>query len=73
MGDLKTELLFEISLELGEAQEIGVTPHGTRRIVPVAGGTFAGPKLNGWLNRIIAVGTGRRTPTGVGYTVYAIV
>lgn len=32
-----------------------------------------GSETYGWLNRIIAVGTGRRTPTGVGYTVYAIV
>jgi len=26
----------------------------------------------GWLNRIVAVGIGRMTPTGVGYKVYAI-
>ena len=26
----------------------------------------------GWLNRIVAVGIGRSTPTGVGYKVYAI-
>ena len=26
----------------------------------------------GWLNRIVAVGVGRVTPTGVGYRVYAI-
>jgi hypothetical protein len=26
-----------------------------------------------WLNRIVAVGIGRMTPTGVGYRVYAIV
>lgn len=32
-----------------------------------------GSETYGWLNRIIAVGIGRRTPTGVGYTVYAIV
>ena len=26
----------------------------------------------GWLNRIVAVGIGRMTPTGVGYKVYAV-
>ena len=26
----------------------------------------------GWLNRIVAVGIGRLTPTGVGYKVYAV-
>jgi hypothetical protein len=130
---------------------VGTTPHGTRRIVYVKGGTFEGPKIKGevlpgggdwlvvrpdgttildvraacrtddghiiytyyrgvavtppevrermlkgenvdpseyyfrttpvfetasekygWLNRIVAVGIGRLTPTGVGYKVYTI-
>ena len=25
-----------------------------------------------WLNRVVAVGIGRRTPTGVSYTVYGL-
>jgi hypothetical protein len=33
MADLKSELLFEVSADLEPAQEIGTTPHGTRRIV----------------------------------------
>ena len=45
MADLKSELLFEISADLKIPQAIGTTPHGTRRIVPVTGGSFAGPKL----------------------------
>lgn len=152
MADLKSELLFEISADLEAAQEIGTTPHGTRRIVYVTGGSFTGPRLKGevlpgggdwvrdrpdnafeldvritlrtdddhliytsyrgilyaqpdimqrmrqgerdidpseyyfrttpvfetgsekydWLNRIVSVGIGRRTATGVAYTVYAI-
>ena len=152
MAELKSELLFEISADLETAQEIGATPHGTRRIISVTGGSFAGPKLKGevlpgggdwlvvrpdgafeldvratlrtddghliytyyrgmlhappeimqrmrqgerdidpseyyfrttpvfetgsekydWLNRIVSVGIGRRTATGVAYTVYAI-
>ena len=47
MADLKSELLFEISADLEIPQAIGTTPHGTRRIVPVTGGSFAGPKLKG--------------------------
>jgi hypothetical protein len=31
-----------------------------------------GSEKYAWLNRIIAVGVGRRTPTGVAYTVYEI-
>jgi hypothetical protein len=151
MTDLKTELLFEMSADFAEPQDVGATPAGTRRIIPVAGGTFAGPKLKGavlpgggdwllirpdsvrqldvratlrtddghliyvsypglfdvssevfqrllrgeavapseyyfritpvfetasekygWLNRLVAVGVGTRTPTGVAYSVYAI-
>jgi Protein of unknown function (DUF3237) len=151
MTDLKTELLFEMRADLAEPQDVGATPAGTRRIVPVTGGTFEGPKLKGavlpgggdwllirsdgvrqldvratlqtddghliyvsyrgifdvspavfqrllqgeavapseyyfritpvfetgaekygWLNRLVAVGVGTRTPTGVAYTVYAI-
>ncbi len=47
MADLKSELLFEIRFDIGDWQQIGDTPHGTRRIVPVTGGTFTGPKLHG--------------------------
>jgi hypothetical protein len=151
MAELHSELLFEMSAELGEVQEVGTTPHGTRRIVAVQGGTFTGPKLTGvvlpggadwllrcldgageldvrltlrtddghliymalwgitllppeilqrilrgeavapseyywratprfetgsekygWLNRVVAVSVGQRTPTGVHHTVYAI-
>ena len=151
MAELKTELLCAMSATLGDAQELGATPHGNRRIVPVTGGTFAGPKLKGevlpgggdwlrirsdgareldvrmtlrtddghliylsyrgiitaspevmqrrdrgeavdpseiyfrttpvfetgsekygWLNRTVAVGVGKRTPTAVEYTVYAV-
>jgi len=31
-----------------------------------------GSEKYGWLNRIISVGVGRRTETGVAYTVYEI-
>jgi hypothetical protein len=47
MTELKTELLCELSITVGEVQELGATPHGKRVIVPVTGGTFAGPKLKG--------------------------
>jgi hypothetical protein len=151
MTDLKTELLFEMSADLAEPQDIGTTPAGNRRIIMVTRGTFVGPKLKGvvlsgggdwllirpdgvrqldvratlqtddrhliyvsyrglfdvspevfqrllrgeavasseyyfriapvfetgsekygWLNRLVAVGVGTRTPTGVAYTIYAI-
>ncbi len=45
--ELKAELLMEFSVDLEEAQEIGATPHGNRRIVYIKGGEFEGPKLKG--------------------------
>ena len=152
MDTLKAEFLCDLTADLEAAQQVGATPHGTRRILYVKGGTFAGPKLKGevlpgggdwflvrpdgaaeldvrgtlrtddghliyvsyrgildappailqrlqqgerdidpsqyyfrttpvfetgsekygWLNRIVAVGIGSRTPTGVAYAIYAI-
>ena len=39
---LKTEFLMDVVLDVGAPQNLG-----TRRIVPVTGGTFEGPKLKG--------------------------
>jgi hypothetical protein len=38
---------FEARVEVGPPLEIGVTLRGTRRIVPILGGTFEGPELSG--------------------------
>ncbi len=45
--ELKTELLFEMKVVVGDTQDMGATPHGNRRIAAVTGGTFLGPKLRG--------------------------
>lgn len=34
-------------IELGEPMDVGLTPEGFRRIVPILGGSFAGPDING--------------------------
>ena len=47
MATLQSEELFEIQVELGEFQELGETPRGSRLIATLTGGTFAGPKLRG--------------------------
>ena len=41
------EFLFEAVAEIGAPQDLGVTPHGRRRIIPVLGGRFEGPALRG--------------------------
>ncbi|WJR77437.1 DUF3237 domain-containing protein [Bradyrhizobium sp. NP1] len=47
MNNLTTRHLFHLSLKAGLPQPIGAAPTGTRRIVPVEGGTFAGDRLRG--------------------------
>jgi hypothetical protein len=47
MTELKSEFLFEVSVDLEEPLDMGATPHGVRRIYVVKGGTFAGPRLKG--------------------------
>ena len=47
MAGLQSELLFELRVDVEEAHDLGATPHGTRLIHYVTGGTFDGPKLRG--------------------------
>lgn len=44
---METRLLMNLEINVGAPQAIGATPHGDRRIVPVTGGHFEGPRLRG--------------------------
>lgn len=41
------EFVASVIVELGEPLEIGATPTGSRRVIPIAGGTVRGPRLSG--------------------------
>jgi hypothetical protein len=41
--------IFRLEADLGEALDVGDVAQGRRRIVPLTGGTFAGPELKGTL------------------------
>ena len=41
--------ILRLEASLGEAIDVGNVSRGRRRIVPLIGGTFAGPELNGTL------------------------
>ena len=43
----KMEFAFEIRAEVGKPDEVGAVPGGTRRVIPIIGGTFTGPNLKG--------------------------
>jgi hypothetical protein len=47
LRELKTEFLFEMSLDLEKPQSLAPTPYGDRHIYQLKGGTFEGPKLKG--------------------------
>ena len=42
-----TSFVYEALVEIGPVEPLGPSPLGERRIVPVLGGIFAGPKLRG--------------------------
>jgi hypothetical protein len=44
---LRTEFVLEIRADIAAALSIGPSPSGTRRLVPITGGTFEGPRLRG--------------------------
>lgn len=43
----KMELAFELRAEVGKPDEVGVVAGGTRRVIPILSGTFAGTSLKG--------------------------
>jgi hypothetical protein len=49
LPDPRLEPVYRLEATLGEPVDLGDTAHGHRRIVPLAGGTFAGPQLSGTL------------------------
>ena len=40
-------LLGHFEILLGPVADVGVTPAGRRRVIPIVGGSFSGPHLNG--------------------------
>src|SRR5207244_11500718 len=49
LPDPSLTLIYRLEAVLGEPLDLGDVSQGRRRIVPLTGGTFAGPELNGRL------------------------
>ena len=49
LPDPSLTLVYRLEAALGEPLDLGDLAQGRRRIVPLTGGTFAGPELNGRL------------------------
>lgn len=41
--------LYSVNLTMPAGTDLGQVPYGSRALLPISGGTFAGPKLNGEL------------------------
>ena len=41
------EFVCELKVKISSPYIVGETPHGLRRIIPIVGGTFEGPKMKG--------------------------
>ena len=44
---MNTRLLMTLQVNVMPPQNVGAVPHGTRRIAPIGGGVFDGPRLRG--------------------------
>lgn len=49
----RLEHLFDVAVAVGPAVEVGATPQGLRRVVPIVGGTVRGAAVAG---RVLAIG-----------------
>ena len=47
LPDLALVPLGELAVDVGAPIDVGVGPHGQRRIIPILGGTFTGARLSG--------------------------
>jgi hypothetical protein len=47
MRELRSRHLFNIVIQLHPIYDVGATPAGERRIIPVSGGSFVGERLRG--------------------------
>jgi hypothetical protein len=45
--DFKTEFVFEAKVKIGSMINVGESKRGVRRVIPITGGTFSGPKIKG--------------------------
>lgn len=54
----QTEFVYEAIVDLEPAVQLGMSPYGDRRMVPIAGGTFEG--VNGLRGKVLAGGADRQ-------------
>ncbi|MBB6095800.1 hypothetical protein HNQ60_004691 [Povalibacter uvarum] len=46
-SEVRSRFAFEARVSVSTPQVVGPSSHGLRRIVPITGGTFAGPRIEG--------------------------
>jgi hypothetical protein len=83
MAELRGELLYRMTLEVGPPFDIGTGPRGHRLVIPFKGGRFEGPRLRGevlvtggdWLlqrsDGVMELDVRRTLKTDDGHYIYA--
>jgi Protein of unknown function (DUF3237) len=66
MNPPELEFAFELRVDIGPIIVVGQTPFGTRRDVPINGGTVNGPRISG---RILAGGADQQLVDESGLTI----
>lgn len=60
------EFVMQLQVKIQGVERVGETPHGTRQSIPITGGTFKGPKIEG---TVLAGGADYQMSTKGGRTV----
>lgn len=45
--DFKTEFMWDAKVKIGNTINVGESKRGVRRVIPITGGSFSGPKIKG--------------------------
>lgn len=45
--DFKTEFMWDAKVKIGDMINVGESKRGSKRVIPITGGTFTGPKIKG--------------------------
>jgi hypothetical protein len=61
----RTELVWEATVDIAPTMDLGESPLGRRRMVPITGGAFVGPRLRG---KVLAGGADRQLVRKDGVT-----
>nr|WP_319398965.1 DUF3237 family protein [uncultured Carboxylicivirga sp.] len=55
--DFKMELMWKAKVKIGKTINVGESKRGSRHMIPIIGGTFRGPNINGEVFLMVKTGS----------------